>query len=94
MVGKILIDEAGWLLAVDTLTEHAVEERVADVELVDRPLSSGGEVQNGADGGWLDDGTKRLAEVDAGALREAADDPPGLVAVESAVGMSFEAENP
>jgi aconitase A len=71
-----------------------VEERVADIELMNRPSARGGEMQNSAHRCRLDDGTKSLAKVDADTLREAVHDPSGHVTIEGAVRVDFVAEHP
>jgi hypothetical protein len=48
------------LVAVDSLRQSAVEEGILDVELMDRPVSGGGEGEDVANGGKLDDGAEGL----------------------------------
>ena len=54
VVGVFFVDEAGWLMAVDAFSKFTVEECVLDVELVHRPSSNGGEVEQSADRHWFD----------------------------------------
>jgi hypothetical protein len=80
-VGMLGIDEPGGLLPVHLFREMAMKEGVGDVNLVHRPSSGGGKVQNSLDRAWFDNQSERIREVDAGALAEASDHPVRLVAL-------------
>jgi hypothetical protein len=74
--------------------QDAVEERVLHVQLMNWPVARAGQGEDGANRRWFDHGREGLAEVDAGALSETADDPPGLVPLERAICPSLVPENP
>ena len=59
-----------------------------------RPVLAGDEREHGADCRWFDHRRERLLEVDAGSLMKAADNPPGFVTLEGAVGVQFVLEHP
>jgi hypothetical protein len=73
------------LVAIDSLRQSVVEEDILDVELMDRPVSGGGEGEDVANGGELDDVAEGLVVVHSGTLGEAQKDPTGLVAAKGAV---------
>lgn len=62
--------------------------------MISRPLMRRDERDDGANRGRLDDGAERVAEVDAGPLGKALDDPSRLVPLERAVGVQFVLEDP
>lgn len=66
-----------------------MEESVLDVKLVYRPGASGGNAEDGVDGGRLDDGAERLIVVDTVSLGVATNDPMGLVTSQCALGMEL-----
>jgi hypothetical protein len=88
------VDEAGGLVAVDSLRQSAMEEGVLDVELVDRLVLGEGEGEDDTDGGELDDGARGLMIVHSRALGEAPKDPAGLIAIEGAVRSQLVAKEP
>jgi hypothetical protein len=88
------VDKTGGLLAVHRFLELAVQERVADVQLVNGPLVRRGECEDRTDGGRLDDGRERLVEVDTGALNVTTQHPPSFAPFEGAVGVEFVLEHP
>ena len=88
------IDEARWLLAVDSLLKMSVKKRVLHVQLVDGPGTRSGDAENSPDGCQFDHLAERLVVVDAVLLGEAADDPACLVASESAIGVVLVLEDP
>ena len=94
MVGEASVDEARRLLAVDLLVKIAMEKGILDVELVDGPRPRDGDAEDDADRGRLDDGAKRLVEIDPGLLREPADHPPSLVAGEATISVELVLEDP
>lgn len=71
-----------------------MKEGVGDVHLVHRPSSRDGEVQNHPDRARFDNRSKRIREVDAGALTEAADNLARLVALECTIGAQLVLEHP
>ena len=71
-----------------------MKKGVVDVELVYRPATLGSEMEHSAYCCRFDDRTVRLAVVDAGALREHADHPSRLVAIEAPVFLEFVNEDP
>ena len=94
IIGMSFVDEAGGLLIVHCLREIAVEKGVLDVELVNWPVASSCQVQDGADGRLLYNQRECLVEVEAGALREASDHPASLAALQGAVGIVLVLEDP
>jgi hypothetical protein len=71
-----------------------VEERVLDVQLVDRPRTRDGDAEDNSNRCRFDSQAKGLVIVDAMLLGEAADDPVCLVAGEGAIGVVLMFENP
>jgi len=88
------IDEARWLLAVDSLLKMSVKKRVLHVQLVNRPRVGSSDAQNSPNCRQFDNSAERLVVVDAVLLGEAADDPACLVASESAIGVVLVLEDP
>ena len=82
------------MLAVDVFLEMAVDECVGDVELMCWLVVGGDEGEDGAYGGRLDYRRKCLAEVDAGSLMEASDNPTGFIPLERPVGVELVFEDP
>jgi hypothetical protein len=78
-VGTHRVDEAGGLLTVDRLVQVIVKKGILHVQLVDRPLTRGGDAEDDLNGGRLDDGAECLVVVDAVAWGEASNDPASLV---------------
>lgn len=62
--------------------------------MVRRPIVGGYQAEHGTDRRRLDDEGENLGEVDVGPLMEAEDHPTCLVAVECAVGIKLDAEDP
>lgn len=54
MVGAARVDETYRLVTVHTFGKLTMQECVLDVELVHRPLTSGGKMKHGAYCRWLD----------------------------------------
>ena len=73
------VDEARRLLAVDSLSEMAMEKCVLHVQLVDRPDARSGDAEGGPYRHWFDNRTEGLVVVDAVALGEASDHLARLV---------------
>ena len=73
------VDEARRLLAVDSLSEMAMEKCVLHVQLVDRPGARSGDAEDGPYCRWFDNRTEGFVVVDAVALGEASDQPARLV---------------
>ena len=71
-----------------------MEEGVGDVKLANRPPFPCSNGEHRTDGRRLHNGSEGLTEVDAGALRETAHNPAGLVAVEAPVGVVLMLEHP
>ena len=88
------VDEARRLVAEHPFRQVPVEERVLDVELVDRPVSCRGEMQHGPNGGRLDHRGEGLVEVQARALGEATHDPARFPAFQPAISMKLVFEDP
>jgi len=88
------IDEARWLLAVDSLLKMSVKKHVLHVQLVNRPRVGSSDAQNSPNCRQFDNSAERLVVVDAVLLGEAADDPACLVASESAIGVVLVLEDP
>ena len=59
-----------------------MEEGILHVELAYGPVSRHSNAEDGADRGWFDDRAERLVVVDAGLLRETANNPARLVSGE------------
>jgi hypothetical protein len=93
-VWTVWIGKPGGLLTQDIFLEIAVEEGIRDIKLTSGPLTRGGNSRNSSDRRRLDHRCKSLAEVDVGSLREPANDPTRLVAVQGTVRMEFVLENP
>jgi hypothetical protein len=89
MIRLSVVDEARRLLTVHAFRQMAMEERVLDVELVDRPSARCSEVQHSADGRRLDHRGEGLMKINPWPLREAAHNLAGLVAFQRAVGMEL-----
>jgi hypothetical protein len=79
------VDEPGGLLTVHLFGEMSMEEGVGDVHLVHWPSSGSHEVHNSPDRARFDNRSKRIREVNAGALMEASDHPACLVALECTI---------
>ena len=79
MIWRGGVDEAGRLLAVDSLSEMAVEKCVLHVELVDRPKARSSDAEDGLYRRWFNNRTEGLVVVDAVALGEASDHLARLV---------------
>lgn len=88
------VDKPGGLARVDVLADEAMKEGIVDVKLMHRPITRCSQGKHGVDRGGFDDGAKRFAVVDAGALGEAADNPSCLVPIKGAVLLVLVAENP
>jgi len=88
------IDEARWLLAVDSLLKMSVKKRVLHVQLANRPRAGSSNAQNSPNCRRFDNWAERLVVVDAVLLGEAADDLACLVASESAIGVVLVLEDP
>lgn len=73
MVKSSWVDETWRLLAVDGLCEVIVEERVLDVQLVDRPRTRGSDAEDDLNRCRFDNRVKGLVVVGAVLLGEAAD---------------------
>ena len=71
-----------------------MEEDVLDIKLMNRPVAGERQREHGTYGGWLDDGTKSLREVNARTLCEAAQHPARLVALKRSIRLEFVLENP
>jgi hypothetical protein len=74
------VNETGGLLAVDNFVEMTMKKGVFDIKLVDRPGVRESKREDDANGGgWFNDRTKSLIEVDSRLLRKPADHPAGLM---------------
>lgn len=93
-VGVGSVDETRWLDAVNCLGQGTMQEGILHIKLMNGPAAGDGEIEDGANCGWLDDGAEGLVEVNAGALRETAKYPASLVAVQTAIGMELMSKNP
>jgi hypothetical protein len=71
-----------------------MKESVVDVELVHRPVTLGGEMEYYPHGCRFNNGTVRLAIVNACALSEATDHQTSLVSIEAPIFLVFVAEDP
>ena len=88
------IDEARWLLAVDSLLKMSVKKRVLHVQLANRPRAGSSDAQNSPNCRQFDNWAERLVVVDAMLQGEAVDDPACLVASESAIRVVLVLEDP
>jgi hypothetical protein len=77
-----------------SLYKVAMEEGILHVELTYWPVSRRNNAEDGVDRGRLDDWAECLVVVDAGLLREAANNPARLVPGEGAVGVELVFEQP
>jgi hypothetical protein len=88
------IDEPRGLLVVDFFGKIAMKKGVFDVELMNRPILRHNERENDADGGWFDNGTESLVEVNARLLCETMNDPACLGTSKRSIRIEFVTENP
>jgi hypothetical protein len=72
----------------------AVEVGVADVDGLQLEVLERGEREDSAESGPLGGRGERLVEIDAGTLTEAFGDEAGLVALDGAVGVALDLEDP
>jgi hypothetical protein len=79
------IRESSGLTAEDSLTEHAVEESILHIELLNWPVVGGSNGEHRVDGGRFDNRAKSIIAVHIGALCETPEDPTSLQAVKSPV---------
>lgn len=93
-MGARFINEVGGLLTVDRLRECSMEEGIFDVQLMDGPVTTEHDGEDGADRRRLVDGAECFVVVDAGLLREATEYPSGLVVCNRSIGVELVAENP
>ena len=94
VIGCRRVDETGRLLAVDSLIQVAMKKGVLHVQLMNGPRSGGGDAEDDADGGRLDNRAESLVVVDAVLLRETTNDPPGFMTGEGAISMILVLEDP
>ena len=88
------VDEAGRLLAVDSLHEVSVKKCILHVQLVDRPGARSGDAEDGPYRHRFDNLIEGLVIVDAVALAEATNHPARLVPGEGPIGMELMPEDP
>lgn len=93
-VRAFCVNKAGRLLTEHIFLQVSVKKCIGDVELPSRPLSSSCDGKYGADSSWFHHRCESLAEINAGALREPANNPPSLVSLERAIRIQFVFENP
>lgn len=60
-----LVNKIRRLVHVDSLVKIAMEEGVLDVELVERPVTRGGNTEHGTDGSQFNHGDECLVIIDA-----------------------------
>ena len=85
MIWMCRVKKTSWLSAVDSLSQGTMEERIVDIQLMNRPVLVKSQAEDSADGGRLHNGTESLVEVDARALSESAKDPTRFVALKRTI---------
>jgi len=93
-VWVLIIDKTCGLLTENVFLQVAVKERVGHIELSCGPATRGGNGEHCADCGRLDDRREGFAEVNARALREPTDHPPGFIALEGSIRIELVAKYP
>jgi len=88
MIWRSWVDKTRRLLAVDRLLQMAMKKSIFHVELMD------GEAEDDPYRRRFDNRTEGLVIVDVVLLREPANNPPGLVSSEGAVGVVLVLEDP
>ena len=94
MIWMCRVKKTSWLSAVDSLSQGTMEERIVDIQLMNRPVLVKSQAEDGANGGRLHIRTESFVEVDARSLSEPAKDPTRFVALEGSVGVELVFENP
>jgi len=94
MIWRSWVDKTRRLLAVDRLLQMAMKKSILHVELMDGPGARDGEAEDDPYRGWFDNWTEGLVVVDAVLLQEPANNPPGLVSSEGAIGVVLVLEDP
>lgn len=94
MIWTRAVDEARWLLAIDSFPELAMQESVLDIQLVHRPSIGSCQREDSANGHRLDDWRERLIKIHSRSLMEAMHDLAGLAPLKSAVGIALVLEDP
>ena len=88
------VDKAGGLLAIHMFDEMAMEERVQNIQMMNRPGKRHRKLKNGVNRARLDDRSEGVGEVNSSALPEAANHPTGLITRQGTVGVELVAEYP
>ena len=94
MVWSGSIFEPSRLMAIDSLGKITVQERILDIELVNRPLTGRCKVKYCTYGCWFHHRRESLMEIYSRSLREPSDNPSGFAPLERSVGVELVLEQP
>jgi hypothetical protein len=79
------VGEARGLAAEDCLEEHAMEEGIFHIELLNGPVTGDNSSEHRVNSGRFYNRAESLIVVDSGALSETPEDPTGLVAIKGPI---------
>jgi hypothetical protein len=88
------VGEARGLAAEDCLEEHAMEEGIFHIELLNGPVTGDNSGEHRVNSGRFYNRAESLIVVDSGALSETLKDPTSLVAIKGPISMEFVREDP
>jgi hypothetical protein len=88
------IDETRGLVAVDSLSEDAIEEGILHIELLNRPIMGDRSGEHHAHGGQFHNRAESLIVVNSWALSKTPKDPASLVAIEGPTSAKLVHEDP
>jgi hypothetical protein len=94
VIWMLKVNKTSWLGAIDCLSQDTMEERIVDIQLMNRPVLMKCQAEDGADGGGLHNGTKSLVEIDARALSKSTKDPTRFVALKGTIRVKLVFEYP
>lgn len=94
MIWVFKVKKTSWLGAVDSLSQGTMEERIVDIQLMNRPVLVKSQAEDGANGGRLHNRTESFVEVDARSLSEPAKDPTRFVALKGTIRVKLVFEYP
>lgn len=76
------------------LGENTIKERIVDVKMEKRPITSNINGEDDADSGWFDDRAENIVEVDTRGLMEAFGNETCLVMLDGTIRSLFSFEDP
>jgi hypothetical protein len=88
------VGEARGLAAEDCLEEHAMEEGIFHIELLNGPVTGDNSSEHRVNSDRFYNRAESLIVVDSGALSETLKDPTGLVAIKGPISMELVREDP